>query len=104
MDPRSPALSELNRTAAAPTTRVLAVATDYEPPPSAALAARALDRIVDALFGTGNDLVVPTDGVARAGRYTASDVHLAGAAGSITHNTFFADAAVRRRLAGWLTA
>jgi hypothetical protein len=104
MDPGSPALSDLNRTAAAPTTRVLAVAADYEPRPSAALAARALDRIVDALLGTGNDLVVPTDGVARAGRYTASEVHLAGDAGSITHNTFFADAAVRRRLAGWLTA
>jgi hypothetical protein len=104
MDPRSPALTGLNTISAAPTSRVLAVAADYEPPSSAAPAARALDRIADALFGTGNDLVVPTDGVARAGRYVASDVHLAGDAGSITHNTFFADAAVRRRLAGWLTA
>lgn len=105
MDPANPALAELNEVAVPPTGRVLAVATDYAPLPSAPLAARALDKVVDALFDSGNDLVVPTEGVARAGRYVAADVHLAEATAdtAITHTTFFGSPGVRERLAGWLT-
>lgn len=103
MDPANAELAALNTHP--PTGSVRAITTDYEPASSESLGAKALDVLVDALFGTANDLVVPTDGVFDAGSYVIADPFRAiSAAGEVplTHTTFFRNAAVRAQIGGWL--
>jgi hypothetical protein len=101
MDPEADSLRDLNDTASATGTRVHAVATDFKPS-KGSLAIRALDLVVDPLFGLANDLVVPTEGVYKAGSYLVDEPFVVPASSQVTHTTFFRDADVRARLSGWL--
>lgn len=102
MDPAGDYLRALNQGAGRHDGSVYAVASDFEPTGSASLAVRALNFMADPMFGSGNDLVVPTDGVYRAGGYTVDQHVVVPMASGISHGTYFADAGVRRILAEWL--
>jgi hypothetical protein len=62
MQPGGPFLAELNATPITDT-EYFAIAADFEPPPGSGFAAYAKNLVHDLIFGTANDLVVPTDGV-----------------------------------------
>ncbi|WP_326790476.1 hypothetical protein [Streptomyces sp. NBC_00151] len=81
---------------------VRAVTSDFEPARDSALAMRALDGLVDRLFGVGNDLVVPTEGVHRAGSYVVPDPLVVPSASAVAQGGFFRDAQVRAGLSEWL--
>ncbi|MFF4444120.1 esterase/lipase family protein [Streptomyces sp. NPDC001502] len=102
MDPASSALGELNEAAVPAAGTVRAITSDFGPADGAGLAIRALNRLTDHLFGTGNDLVVPTEGVHRAGAYVVSDPLVIPSGSGVAHTDFFRDAEVRIRLAQWL--
>ncbi|MEU0414479.1 hypothetical protein ABZ307_42850 [Streptomyces griseorubiginosus] len=102
MDPASEGLGELNASAAPTEASVRAVTSNYEPTQDAGLAMRALDGLVDRLFGVGNDLVVPTEGVHRAGSYVVPNPLLVPSASAVFHSGFFRDAQVRAGLSEWL--
>ncbi|CAL9668422.1 esterase/lipase family protein [Streptomyces sp. enrichment culture] len=102
MDPTSEGLGELNASAVPTGGSVRAVTSDFEPARDAGLAMRALDGLVDRLFGVGNDLVVPTEGVHRAGSYVVPDPLVAPSASAVVHSSFFRDAQVRAGLSEWL--
>jgi pimeloyl-ACP methyl ester carboxylesterase len=101
MDPASDVLTRLNGT---PHTigSLHAIGTDHQPLPSAPMAARALDTVVDRLFGQPNDLVVPTEGMHRAGTFAVGAPFLLPEGLGVTHNSYFASAEVRRELARFL--
>lgn len=101
MDPAGGYLRGLNQ-AAVRGDAVYAVTSNFEPGGSASLAVRALDLMADPVFGSDNDLVVPTDGVFRAGGYAASEPVVVPLASRISHSGYFADADVRRTIASWL--
>jgi hypothetical protein len=101
MDPQDASLRHLNDATPSPGVNVYAVTSDFEPA-QASLAVKALDLVVDPLFGAANDLVVPTQGVYRAGSYVVDEPFLVPAASAVSHTRFFRDAEVRRRLAAWL--
>ncbi|WP_405477731.1 esterase/lipase family protein [Streptomyces canus] len=98
MDPASEALSELNASTVPTEGSVRAVTSDFEPARDAAL----LDGLVDRLFGVGNDLVVPTEGVHRAGSYVVPHPLVVPSASAVAHSGFFRDAQVRVGLSEWL--
>ncbi|MEU6986387.1 hypothetical protein ABZ946_23605 [Streptomyces sp. NPDC046324] len=102
MDPASSALTDLNAAPVPTVGTVRAITSDYSPADGAGLAIRALNRLVDQLFGVGNDLVVPTDGVHRAGSYVVRDPLVIPSTSGVAHVDFFRDAQVRSRLAEWL--
>jgi hypothetical protein len=80
--------------------RVLAIASDFHAG-SGPIPLRALDVLADTYFGAGNDLVVPSDGVALPGSTVWSSTP--GAAGrAIHHSGYFQEAAVRHDIADWL--
>jgi hypothetical protein len=101
MDPDGPSLRDLNRVAAHSATAARAITSDFEPE-QAPLAVRALDLVTDPLFGAANDLVVPTEGVYRAGAYSVDDPFVVPVRSAVSHTAFFRDAEVRRQLATWL--
>jgi hypothetical protein len=80
---------------------VRAIASDFTPA-DGALRMKALNAIVDPFFGTGNDLVVPTEGVYSADGYRVSDPFVLPVPSTVAHTTFFADARVRAKLGEWL--
>jgi pimeloyl-ACP methyl ester carboxylesterase len=99
MDPAGKALAQLNKAPADPATKVAAITCDYDAA-GAAAALRALDFAADRLFGTGNDLVVPTTGVYDAGSYRVDDrLDLTGSTPSIAHSSFLGDPRVHAWLA-----
>lgn len=102
MDPASEGLGVLNASAVPTEGSVRAVTSDFEPARDAALAMRALDGLVDRLFGVGNDLVVPTEGVHRAGSYVVPDPIVVPSASAVVHSGFFRHAQVRASLSEWL--
>jgi hypothetical protein len=102
MDPGSPTLTDLNAAAVPTTGTVRAITSDFTPAAEAGLAIKALNRLADQLFGVGNDLVVPTDGVHRAGSYVVRDPLVIPSTSAVAHVDFFRDAQVRTRLAEWL--
>ncbi|MEU9305058.1 hypothetical protein [Streptomyces sp. NPDC048269] len=102
MDPASPELSDLNAAAAPTRGTVRAITSDFRFAEGAGLAIKALNLMVDRLFGVGNDLVVPTDGVHRAGSYVVRDPLVIPSTSAVAHLDFFRDAQVRSRLAEWL--
>lgn len=57
---------------------------------------------MDRLFGVGNDLVVPTEGVHHAGSYVVPDPLVIPSAGAVAHSGFFRDPQVRAALSEWL--
>lgn len=99
MDPEGKALQVLNRTPAGP--QDCAIASDFEAGESSALL--LLDLMVDAFFGSANDLIVPTAGVATAGLFRVADSHTVPVARAVTHNGFFQDSFVLERLAARLS-
>jgi hypothetical protein len=101
MDPGGARLRALNEMPAPPGTAVHAITSDFEPR-NTSLAVKALDLLADPLFGTANDLVVPTEGVYRAGAYVVRDPFVVPSANAVAHTTFFRDAEVRNQLARWL--
>ncbi|MGW4897443.1 esterase/lipase family protein [Kitasatospora sp. NPDC004240] len=103
MDPAAPDLTHLNAAGPPAADTVYAVSSDFKPGPDAGLPLRTLDLLVDRLFGTGNDLVVPTDGVARSGSYVVPNPMILPATDAVAHCDFFRDARVRHRLADWLS-
>lgn len=101
MDPDGAALAELNK-ADAPGFACHAIVTDYEPAASASLVEKTLDVTVDLVFGAANDLVVPTEGMSRAGRFSVGDpFHATAGAGerSVAHTSYFGAAGVRAEIA-----
>ncbi|WP_037696940.1 esterase/lipase family protein [Streptomyces scabiei] len=102
MDPASEGLGELNASAVPTEGSVRAVTSDFEPGRDASLAMRALDGLVDRLFGVGNDLVVPTEGVHRAGSYVVPDPLVVPSVSAVVHSGFFREAQVRAGLSQWL--
>ncbi|MET9793872.1 esterase/lipase family protein [Streptomyces canus] len=103
MDPASEGLGKLNASAVPTQGSVRAVTSDFEPARGAGLAMRALDGLVDRLFGVGNDLVVPTEGVHRAGSYVVPGPLVVPAVSAVVHSGFFRNAQVRAGLSAWLT-
>ena len=101
MDPGGPWLRALNEMPAAPGTTVHAITSDFEPR-KASLAVKALDLLADPLFGAANDLVVPTEGVYRAGAYVVREPFVVPGVNAVAHTTFFRDGEVRNQLARWL--
>lgn len=98
MDPAAQSLVTLNAAPMDPTTKVAAITSDYDSA-GATVAARALDFMADRLFGTENDLVVPTVGVYEAGSYVVDDrLDLSGKSPSLAHTGLLGDS----RVHGWL--
>ncbi|MER5381741.1 hypothetical protein ABT040_15875 [Streptomyces sp. NPDC002688] len=102
MDPASPSLRNLNSAAVPDTGQVRAMTSDFRPAEGAGPAIRALDVLVDRLFGASNDLVVPTEGVHRAGSYVVTDPLVIPSESAVAHSHFFRNEQVRRQLAQWL--
>jgi hypothetical protein len=76
---------------------VHAITSNYEPPQGASLAQRTLDTIVDALFASENDLVVPFTGMANAGKFVVADP-FAVTAPSVSHSAYFGDERARAEI------
>ncbi len=104
MSPKSPFLERLNG-GSAPSTRYLALASNYEPTTSA-LTDWARNRLTDRLFARAeNDLIVPTHSVYAANgcpAFPIADPHLFGPADGIAHNAYFATAPATTKLLEWL--
>jgi hypothetical protein len=77
-----------------------AITTDYEP--RRGVPARALDAVMDLIFRTPNDLVVPTQGVYDARKYKVAEPLIVPADQMVSHNTFFGNHMVQQRLLDWL--
>ncbi|MGA5171173.1 MULTISPECIES: hypothetical protein [Streptomyces] len=58
---------------------------------------KTADAAGDRLFGVGNDLVVPTEGVHRAGSYVVPNPLVVPSASAVVHSGFCRDAQVRMR-------
>jgi len=105
MDPGNPVVTAANHRplggAAGIAGTVRAIASDFTPA-DGQLRMKALNAIVDPFFGTGNDLVVPTEGVYAAGDYRVTDPFLVPTPSAVAHTAFFADATVRAKLGEWL--
>ena len=87
-------------------TRYFALASDYSPG-EPGLRALLRDRLMDKVFGGGNDLVVTTDGVFAAngsGYFPIEDRHVFDGTSGVSHTTFFESRAARDKVMGWLTA
>ena len=81
-----------------------AVASDFEPA-DPGLKSFFKDRLMDCVFSTGNDMVVPTSGVFDrngAGRFPIEERLVLSPARGIHHSGYFADPEVQRQIAAWL--
>ena len=105
MQPDGPFLTDLNKEGTLDT-RYYALSADYEPGDTG-LKSFAKDLLFDTIFGKGNDLVVPTDGVwdkNGSSQFPVAERHVFAAAEGIQHSGFFANAAARDKILGWLSA
>jgi hypothetical protein len=85
--------------------RYFALAANYEPI-NPGLAAYAADRLLDAIFKAGNDLVVPTTSPYEAngaGLFPIEDRLEFGPADGVMHSGYFANEAARRQIMEWLS-
>ena len=105
MDPGGPFLQELLPASGTAPALTFTVASDYEPNPGT-VQQRAWDLVADGFFagflGGANDLVVPTQGVAR-GQAVTESYSVPGDL-AVSHTNYFAQQKVRDRLAAWLAA
>ncbi len=86
--------------------RYFALAANYEPV-NPGLAAYAADRLLDAIFKVGNDLVVPTTSPYEAngaGLFPIEDRLEFGPADGVMHSGYFANATARRQIMDWLAS
>lgn len=97
----NPWLTDLNKNAAPKGAR--AVRSDYNPVPGFN-PINALNRLADGFFASTNDLVVPTDGVARAGKFVIPDPLVITTPSSVWHCSYFAEPAIRKTISTWLGA
>jgi pimeloyl-ACP methyl ester carboxylesterase len=97
MDPSCASLARLNAMNWT-TPSVHAITSDYQPEAGASLARNTLNAIVDALFAeAGNDLVVPTLGMATAGTFVV-DTPFVATSPTVTHSGYFSDTAVQAEI------
>jgi hypothetical protein len=81
-----------------------ALASDYEPP-ERGLKEWATDQLMDPLFKTGNDLVVPADGVwSQNGspQFPIEQREVFETAAGVAHTGFFGKPRTQAAIAGWL--
>ncbi|WP_426514461.1 lipase family alpha/beta hydrolase [Dactylosporangium sp. McL0621] len=105
MDPGGPWLAALNDEPRPAGVAVHAIAADFEPGDDAPPALKVLDGLADALFAGANDLVVPAEGVYRAGQYRVdAPLTLTGARPAVAHTGYFGNQQVRDVICGWLGA
>jgi hypothetical protein len=86
-------------------TRYFALSSDYTP--SAAGLTSVKNRLMDLVFKSPNDLVVPTDGVFAdngSGFFPIEDKFVFQGTDSVAHTEFFGNRAARDKILGWLTA
>lgn len=100
MNPSNEGLAKLNEQSITSSTMMRAIASDYEPGTDS-LPLTALDALVDQVFRAANDLVVPTDGVARIAGHDHELFTVPGG-NKVSHTRYFYDDDVRHRLAEWL--
>jgi len=98
MDPDNEGLKSFNANAK-PNDAVHAITTDYQPAGSATLAAKAMNTIVDALFGGANDLIVPTEGMAKADKFVVANPYVVAGADAVSHCAYFSHAGAREEIA-----
>lgn len=111
MDPTGPFVGRLNVTTN-PTPDYFAIAADYEPTDAGlrGLVWGAADMALDVIFQhSGNDLVVPTDGVYSLNGGTgfpvsAERLFKLKPADGVMHTTLFTHPGVNERLLAWLSA
>jgi pimeloyl-ACP methyl ester carboxylesterase len=87
-------------------TRYFALASNFEPANSG-LKAYAEDRLMDAIFKSENDLVVPTAGVYEKNGsdfFPITEKQVFSADAGIPHTGFFANEPAREKILGWLSA
>lgn len=102
MDPDNDGLKALNA-GAKPNDSVFAITTDYQPPESATLAAKAMNTLVDTLFGGANDLIVPTEGMAKADKFVVANPYVVAESDAVSHCAYFSHEGVREEIARYLT-
>jgi hypothetical protein len=105
MLPGGPYLKQLN-TGPRVGTAYYALASDYQPG-DPGLAAWVKIRLIDGLFKTANDLIVPTAGVYDqngSANFPITERFVFPPAAGIQHSGYFGDADARRRILAWLKA
>ncbi|MEO8829158.1 alpha/beta hydrolase [Lapillicoccus sp.] len=105
MNPQGDYLTQFNVTPGSSAT-YRAIASNYEPPSGAALARIARNRGTDFVFGsTGNDLVVPTNGVFEvegATGFPIADPLVFTTSQGVDHGSYFGRPEVSVKLLEWL--
>jgi pimeloyl-ACP methyl ester carboxylesterase len=105
MDPHGDYLRAFNTTPGS-TATYRAIASDYAPPKGSSLATVARDAGTDLVFArAGNDLVVPTDGVARvegATGFPVADPLVFPREAGVDHSSYFTRPEVSAKLLEWL--
>jgi hypothetical protein len=106
MAPAGEFLKQLNSGPAPEGVTYRALAADSEPG-NAGFAAFAKDALMDRIFKSDNDLVVPTEGVFDqngAGLFPIADsaCHVFGATDGVSHTTFFSNRTTQEKLKEWL--
>ena len=87
-------------------TRYFALASNYEPA-EPGLKALLKNRLMDKVFSSANDLVVPTDGVYAengSGWFPIEERHVFQGGDAVAHTEFFAKASARSKIMEWLGA
>jgi pimeloyl-ACP methyl ester carboxylesterase len=106
MSPGGDFLKQLNAGPAPEGVSYRALAADSEPK-NAGFAGFAKDALMDRIFKSGNDLVVPTDGVFAengAGLFPIGDAecHVFKTGDGVSHTTFFSNRETQDKLKEWL--
>lgn len=81
-----------------------ALASNYEPE-QRGLKDWAVDQLMDPIFGAGNDLVVPTDGVWSENggtRFPIESKEVFDTSAGVAHTAFFGEPRTQDTIAGWL--
>lgn len=105
MQPGGDFAQSLNAGARAGDTRYFALASNYTPT-QPGLRDFVINRLMDKVFGSGNDLVVPTNGVFAengSGFFPIEDKHVFDGTDGIAHTEFFANRQAQAKMMEWLS-
>jgi len=106
MNPTGPFLTGTLNRPGQTSARYFAVASDYDPPGGSTLLRVARDGLTDVVFArTGNDLVVPTEGVFTvpgAAAFPVADPLVFDAPAGVDHGGYWTRPELAERLATWL--